>query len=290
MIKVGILISYDYKYAFTCIKQIYDAVDEIYLAIDENYKTWNGATIEIPESFFTSLKEFDYKRKVIIYKDNFYVPNLSTMENETRERELLAKRMGKGWICQIDADEYVYDFEILQKFLLQNKYISKIGKTYPITYTGNLITLFRKLNNGYLYIENNEQVPFVSNTPEYTKARNNLKSRYIKTNINIIHQSWAREETEILTKIKNWGHNTDFDVDEFFRFWQNINEENYIQFKNFHPLTASTWNELKYIEAKDIEEFIEKYAQKNPQRTPIYFSKTDKYKLILKDWLGKKSN
>src|SRR5690606_41171415 len=61
---------------------------------------------QVAPSFYDWLKEFDSEKKIQIYKDDFYIPELSAIENDTRERTLLSEKMGVGnWLVQVDADE-----------------------------------------------------------------------------------------------------------------------------------------------------------------------------------------
>jgi len=87
IIKAGFLISYDYEYLKIALPLIYscDDISEIYLAIDQNFKTWNGEDFTLPDSFFQWIKDFDTKKKITIYRDNFYVSELSTIDCDTRE-------------------------------------------------------------------------------------------------------------------------------------------------------------------------------------------------------------
>ena len=64
MIKVGYLVSYDYKMLLTSIEQLYSHVDRIYIGIDKSGKTWSGNHFEIPESFFDEIKQFDSNGKI----------------------------------------------------------------------------------------------------------------------------------------------------------------------------------------------------------------------------------
>lgn len=41
-VKIGFLISYDYKYIYDALKIIYDYADEIILAVDKSRLTWAG--------------------------------------------------------------------------------------------------------------------------------------------------------------------------------------------------------------------------------------------------------
>ena len=42
LIKVGMLIAYDYQYAYHSIPLIYDHADQITLAVDEHQRSWAG--------------------------------------------------------------------------------------------------------------------------------------------------------------------------------------------------------------------------------------------------------
>jgi len=265
MIKVGYLVSYDYNMLLTSIKQLYNYVDGIFIAIDKDRKTWSGNDFELPQSFFDEIKSFDLKNKIKFYFDSFYVPELTPMECETRERNMLLMKMGKGWLIQLDVDEYIYDFEKVAKYLNKYWYLTLFPKFTPIVFRGKLLTLYRQLPDGYLYIENNENFSFITNQSNYTYTRNNKKVRNHYSNINVIHQSWARTEDEIQMKIKNWGHRDDFDTQQYFEFWRNLSSANYMNYKNVHPIVPEVWNELHFLKSASIDEFIVKYASNNFQ-------------------------
>jgi hypothetical protein len=265
MIKVGYLVSYDYNMLLTSIKQLYDYVDGIFIAIDRDRKTWSGNDFEIPQSFFDEVKSIDSKNKIEFYFDNFYISELSPIECETRERNMLLKRMGKGWLIQLDVDEYVYDFSKVAKYLKKYWYLTLFPKLTPIVFRGKLITLFRQLIDGYLYIENNERFSFITNQSNYTYTRNNHTVKNHYTNINVIHQSWARTEDEIQMKILNWGHRDDFDTQKYFEFWKNLSSSNYMNYENVHPIVPEVWDKLYFLPSASIDEFISKYESNNLQ-------------------------
>lgn len=264
-IKLGYLASYDYLMFFTSVKQVYNHVNKIYVAIDKERKTWSGNIFEIPDSFFNEVKQFDTQNKIEFYFDNFYVAGLSPIECDTRERNMLLEKMGKGWLMQLDVDEYIYDFKTISKYLKKYWYMTLFPKLTPIVFCGKLVTLYRQLPGGYLYIENNERFSFITNQSNYTYIRNNDKVKNHYSNINVIHQSWARTENEIQTKIKNWGHRDDFDTQKYFEFWRNLSSTNYMNYKNIHPISPEIWNELKFLPSNSIDEFIEKYSTNNMQ-------------------------
>jgi hypothetical protein len=149
-----------------------------------------------------------------------------------------------------------------------------------------LVTLYRELPDGYLYIENNEQFPFITNQNNNTHTRNNSKIRNFQTNIKVIHQSWARSEDDILTKIKNWGHRDDFDTMKYFQFWRSLNSNNFKDIVNFHPISPDVWNKISYLPSNDINEFIREYSKKNEQDL-ILFPIKKIFKSAVKKILGK---
>ena len=265
MIKVGFLVSYDYSLFLISVKQLYNDVDKIFVAIDKERKTWSGNKFVIPNSFFDEVKQFDTQNKIEFYFDAFYVEDLSPIECDTRERNMLLKRMGNGWLIQLDIDEYVYDFKKITNYLRRNWYLTVFPKLTPIVFRARWITLFKKLSDGYLYVENNESFPFITNMQHYEVCRSNGSIRNHNLNFKVIHQSWARSEDEIYFKINNWGHCDDFDTQRYFEFWKSLNSTNYKECKNIHPLSPEVWNELHFLQSSSIDEFIEKYKLNNKQ-------------------------
>ena len=117
-IQVGFLVSYDYDLLRNAIPLVYDFADSIFQRqiLIEKHGTVN--LLILKNNFFGWIKEIDIKDKIIIYEDNFYQPNLTTMQCEVRERKLLANKMGIGnWIVQLDADEYFINFARFTRFL-----------------------------------------------------------------------------------------------------------------------------------------------------------------------------
>jgi hypothetical protein len=286
MIKVGYLLSYDYDLIFTSINQIYVEADKIFIAIDVNRRTWSGNDYELPSSFFENIELLDYKNKIQIYEDNFYISELTPIECETRERNLLLKKMGRGWLIQLDVDEYVYDFKTLTNYLNKYWYLTLFPKYTPVVFKGKLITLFKQTEEGFLYIDNDEKFPFITNLNEYEFTRYITKVRNHFVNVNVVHQSWARTDDEIQTKIKNWGHRDDFNTQHYFEFWKNISSSTYMNYNNIHPISPEVWNKLHFLPSKSIEEFINKYSIRNEQIL-INLSKMKMFKSMVKKIIGR---
>lgn len=267
LIKVGYLISYDYKYLFNSLPLVYPFADVIVLSLDKNRKTWSGNQFDIPELFFEQIKAFDTENKIKIYEDEFYLEGYDTpMELETRQRNLMSNFMQLGgWHLQIDVDEYPIDFKKIIDFLKSNKFLLKLKEYVCVNVLCEWITLYKYDEYGFYYVNPIVEKFYVAtNNPNYNKARV-VKGKNLVLNEYFIHQSWARSEAEIQQKVENWGHAKDFDTNLVLDNWKKLNKENYTEFINFHPLIPKTWTSVKFIEAKNIKEFIEKLSIESPK-------------------------
>lgn len=285
LIKIGYLLSYDYKFIFKSLELVYEHADDIVISYDKNSKTWNGNHVVIPDLVFEEIKKIDTQNKIRFYADAFYVEEYSTMELETRQRNLMATFMGiGGWHLQIDSDEYVYDFKKLAKFLRKHSYLTKNPEKTPLNLLVNLAVLFKQNESGYFVVHPfNEACFMITNQPQYVQARMPENDKTLILDFIAIHQSWARSNDEIVEKINNWGHINDFDVNVFFQKWKNLNEANYKEYLNFHPLPGSSWERLEFFKSKNIGEFLTKFEKKYPQNEltlPLNFTK--KIKLYLR--------
>lgn len=287
IIKIGYLLSYDYSYIFTSLKHIYNDVDSIVISYDENNKTWAGNDVFIPESFFSEIKAIDIHHKIIFYKDSFYIPGMQPMELETRQRNKMAEKLGlSGWHIQIDGDEYAYDFKKISQFLRTNRFLLKNPEKNPFNFQVNFVTLFKHNEEGFFVITPfEEKCMLITNYPQYEYARLTNKGRTLPLDYYLIHQSWARDEKEIVEKINNWGHKNDFDTSQFLDLWKELNANNYKTFKNFHPLDKAQWKELSFFPAKNIDEFISTFSKEYPQKNlHLDLSWTKKIKMLVRSW------
>jgi len=260
-INVGFLLAYDYSLLKLSLQYVYRYADKIVLAVDQNLKTWAGNRFEIDDDFFDWLNKFDVDDKIKIYRDNFYMANLSAMENETRERNMLATKMGEGFCIQLDADEFVIDFEGMCIYLKQHE--NKFLRKNNIQICAYWIDVYKKIDNGFLLIK--ETTPFYlgTNSPNYIRGRKNRKQQKWYIPFQVMHLTWGRSEEELRFKVNNWGHNNDFDGDKYVDFWKSINVENYMNQsevlgskKSFHPFNDKLWKELIHIKANSILELF----------------------------------
>ncbi len=253
LIKVGFLVSYDYNFIKTSLPLVYESADKIVLAIDKDRLSWTGNQIHINNDFFEWIKNADTGNKIEIYEDNFYAKGLTAMECDTRERNMLAKYMGEGgWHVQIDADEYFVDFSDFVKFL----YSVEQAHDGDISVECEWIVLFKKTKNGYLLINKGGFMPMATTNPQYQAARIVKNQKTFIYPQRIIHDSWARSDEEMLMKLTNWSHHNDFDTMKYYNFWLSLNDQNYKNIKNFHPLNPLYWPGLEYIQAENIQALL----------------------------------
>jgi hypothetical protein len=161
----------------------------------------------------------------------------------------------------LDVDEYVIDFKPLIKILSRLWYLNLFPRLTPIQISGKWITLFKKSDNAFYYIDNKEQFPFITNVDFVTYARINDRIFNYKSDIPVLHQSWARGNDEIYEKVVNWGHKDDFDSSKYFDFWKSINDDNFSTFLNFHPFQRNVWNKLSVAHFKSEEELIKNFKK-----------------------------
>ena len=256
-IQVGFLMSYDYKLLKNSIPLVYKEADAITIALDENLRTWSGERFEVEDNFFDWLTAFDKKKKVQVYRDDFFLPNLNPMENEVRERKKLASKMGTGnWIIQIDSDEYFLDFKgFTEELKLRNKYLENPEKN-PIQIAGYYINLYKYTEDGILYVSEPRNQKFATNYPNYVTGRN-TQERVIYVPSMVIHECLSRTEEEIRTKFNNWGHAHQVKVEKFLGKWRKIDQSNYQQFEDFFYLEPEKWKRLNFAEGKSMTEILE---------------------------------
>jgi len=262
-IKVGICLAYDWEYLYNSLPLIYPYSDKICLSLDKDRISWGGSKYDFNDkAFYQFVHDFDKGNKIIIYEDDFHLPAIKPMENEVRQRNKIAEKLGAGgWHIQLDTDEYFVDFKGFTEYLRNFKSERKVNIVCP------WYTMFKETDNGFLYVgfdelEKVEFIPIATRVPNYEYGRSNGYFN-IKTNFYILHQSWARSESQILEKINNWGHKGDFDAQKYFERWKTLNESNYKEFVDFHPAIPEVWRKLDYREGKEIISLV-KSIKNNP--------------------------
>lgn len=270
-IQVGFLVSYDYELLKNAIPQVYKDSDTIFLAIDKCRKTWKGQSFFIDDNFFQWLESIDIDHKIEIYEDNFYFPELTTMQCEVRERKMLAKKMGVGnWLIQLDADEYFLDFKSFVVFLKSKNHFLENPVNNPVQVSPFLINLYKRIEGGFLYVDKATKVMVATNYPDYKTGRN-TKAQVIYQDSLILHECLSRTKEELLMKFSNWGHDVDVCIDNFIKKWEEANETNYKVMNDFFYLEPSSWKSLEFVKGDSFSEVFENFEKKNGFRRSGFF-------------------
>lgn len=257
-IKVGFCVAYDWYLLEYSLPLIYDHSDIICLSIDRNRISWSGLEYKFDDqNFFNLIKKIDRQGKINILEEDFSLNTLKPMANEVRQRNRMAEYMGSdGWHIQLDCDEYFVKFN---EFI---NYISSLSdeKVKNANICCAWVILYKRTDNGFLFVDPEKKknmffIQIATKNPKYEYGRRNGNFN-IYTPFYLIHQSWARSENEILEKIQNWGHSSDFDSKAYFVKWKAINDKNYNLERNLHPATPSLFPSLRYIEGKTIGNMI----------------------------------
>lgn len=263
-IHVGFLLSYDYALLKNSLPPVYQAADRIFLAKDKEMRTWKGQKFSIDPEFFEWLKAFDTEHKIEIYEDDFYLPELSTIENDTRERTMLSQRMGIGnWLIQVDSDEYFIDFEKFVTQLRQYDHYLDHPERNKIQIFAFWFIIYKYTEQGILYVDAPMKAAFATNYPNYKCARR-TNERVIYVDSVVLHESVARTESELRFKLENWGHNVDVHQG-FLPKWLAVNEHNYEQMRDFYYIEPNRWKKLNYFPTRDLSE-IKKLIAQSPDR------------------------
>lgn len=257
-IKVGFCVAYDWELLRYALPAVYTYADVICLSLDVNLRSWSGKKFSFDKTAFRKfVSEIDTRKKIGIYEDDFSLPDLSPAANEVRQRNLIGKFLGEGgWHIQLDCDEYFLDFGNFVKYL-----DSLSSRKDKINVMCPLITLFKKTSDGYLMIQPGDEsefeyAPIATRFPLYEFGRKNGYFN-IYTNFAIVHQSWARSREEIVSKLQHWGHSKDFDPNRYIELWDRLNDSNYLELRNFHPIRSELWPALKLLRATDETHLLE---------------------------------
>ncbi len=268
MIKTGFCVSYDWQFLKNSLPRVYEASDKICLAVDANRMSWGMQPFEFDEqAFLEFVKSVDHHQKVIIYQDEFSVQENNARANCNRHRTMIADKLGPGgWHIQVDSDEYFLDFPGFTEFLKKLN-PSPTGREKPFNVLANWIPLYKKLDDGYLYVDFEgqlpEMAPFASTRPQYDRARHNGFFNVISPYY-VVHETWARSEEQLWFKLNNWGHaaeelNQEGAKEVYFDRWKSLNKSNYRDFKNVNATNPAAWPGLNYSKGRNIDEFLEDF-------------------------------
>lgn len=268
-IKVAFCVAYDWEMLKVSLPLVYEHSDLICLGLDKDRHAWSCKPYKFDEdAFYTFVKAIDTHNKIIVYEDDFSLPDLDSRQNCNRHRHLMADKMGHGgWHLQIDADEYFLDFGGFVRELKKIDANPSPDKK-PINICCPFVPLIKRTSTGYLYVDfdqnSPEIIPIATNKPDYQRARQNGHFNHFVPSY-VIHETWARSEDELWFKINNWGHSAEeLKVIQprlsYFHLWKALDENNYQYIHNFHPAKAEVWPSLGHIQAEDIHKLLKQFT------------------------------
>jgi hypothetical protein len=244
--------SYDYELLKKSIPPVYALSDNIFLAMNHQQRTWSGNHFEVDPSFYDWLEAFDVDKKIHIYKDNFYVPEINGIKNDTRERYMLALEMGIGnWLVQVDSDEIFIDFEKFVKRL--RKYDSYLDNPKNTRYSSRFPHQRLQIPRRRFALHRQTHQTHARHELTNYKVAKNTRERIIYAEDYILHEGLARTEEELLLKLNNWSHKHEMNPN-FLDKWRKANKDNYHEIKDVFYLEPEIWKDLAYLPSKDLTE------------------------------------
>ena len=270
-IQVGYLVSYDYELLKNSLPTIYKESDTIFLAIDKNRKTWKGDSIEINPDFFDWIKTFDVDNKIVLFEEEFYVPTLTTMQCEVRERKMLAEKMGIGnWLIQLDSDEYFYDFEKFVGYLKSKNKFLENPQSQIVQICCFKINLYKYVEGGVMYVDKLDKFMVATNYPNYKIGRHG-KCRSIYVDSVSLHDCLSRSRSELEQKLDNWGHNEDINKEEFLKKWDSVNVSNYKNIRGFFYLDPMHWKTIEFMKGNSLQELLINFKSSDTIKISPFF-------------------
>ncbi|SHG87339.1 hypothetical protein SAMN04488109_2255 [Chryseolinea serpens] len=275
-IKVGFCVAYDWYLLEYALPLIYADATVIGLSIDQDRISWSGNSYPFDEAGFKALiTKLDPEKKIRVFEENYHLPDLTPMQNEVRQRNLMAKHLGEGgWFVQLDCDEYFLNFSGFVRYLR--------SLPFQLTRRANIccpwIILYKQTDEGFLYVDpleaaRTEFMQIATREPGYEYGRRNGNFN-LYVNFSILHQSWARSRAEIQEKINNWGHSDHFDKEKYFSFWDKLNASNFNEARDIHPIKPREWPRLKYVKGRSIPELLKNFplaAMPAYSRSKLFF-------------------
>jgi len=259
-------IAYDYKYAYPSIMSYYDIADWIVLAIDKDRISWNNQKYDFNfHDFLKKIKSIDKDKKISIFEGDFHKFK-TPIDNDTDERNLISKYIennlpdyDKNWyMIGIDSDEVLLNPKEFRIWLDENSYAlnDEEMKMHPVNRRrhSNVHALWYSVYKSYgdkvlVTLPHEWAMIGTKIVNSYRKCRYTSPAHELRSPLKILHYSWGRSRDEVLQKIRNWSHSSQFNIDNYFRVWDNVSLNNYSKLRNFHPLNVQgAWERLKLME------------------------------------------
>lgn len=259
------LLAYDADLIEESISSYVGIVDELLVGLDESRETWSGQKFELAPGIMPRLCAIS--NKVRIVEDMYFVPGLSPLDNDTRERNMLAAHSpDTNWFVSLDSDEILINADSFRGFLTQCRPDACV--------MGRAITVYKECSDSYLVIGKNGQIdlspiPLATDVCESFIAARYTKQERVMSPALVLHFTWARSEAELRRKFANWGHRDDFNTDEHLKLWMEADDTTASRYKNFHPLSPEAWPELIVVPKNALKSISEEIARGNREKVGV---------------------
>ena len=262
------LISYDAHMLPSSRRSYYNDVDEIVLGLDENRISWSQNSFVFDEKkLWSELKNIDVDNKIVIIEDNFHRSS-APIENDTHERNFLKHNCSTDWIFSFDADEILINpKEFFEDFC-------PIVQQYDdIELMFTWFLMYKSTNAGQLVISDETRKHIFKKDIQGFSAHRDLQTftycrwtnsqKKILSPLAIKHYSFSRSDSELKTKINNFGHSAESKQDPFYTTRQLVNEQNYKELLNFKTSgMGAQWPTLKLIPEEQLDAFLYEEAKR----------------------------
>jgi hypothetical protein len=253
----------------------YEYVAEIVVSYDESGRGWTGAPIDVA-TCLRRLREIDRAGKMRFCGGSFYRAELGPMGCDTFQRSAAIAAVGADadWVLQLDTDEVLPDPDALLAVLRCADEMGAFAVDWPMR------VLYQRLRDGrYLEVcdqDGSDRFEYpgsvavragaVLDHSRFTKeltvravvrgddrslqlrapaAPNERRIEIDSAQMAIIHNSWARSEASIRSKIASWSHNEGLKSRLYYHVRWRPTPYLWRWTRDFHPFARGLWPALK---------------------------------------------
>lgn len=253
----------------------YKVVTKIVISCDQNSRGWTGAPIRVND-VVVIVNSLDSEGKCIIHYGDYSTAefNRNPMAGETFQRNQALKVAAQygDWILQIDTDEIVSDLDSLLSWIDYADCNNFQAIEWP------LAVVYRQIGRKYLVVCANDGEPLyeypgsvavkpgcpviharrVAGKMLRLVVENDINSKSIQNKVEvnetrltclrrdqaIVHYSWSRTPSEILEKVRSWGHANGLTSYAYVVFVWLLSPLTYRFLRNIHPMSGPLWPRL----------------------------------------------
>jgi hypothetical protein len=259
----------------TSILSYYAHVHRIVVSYDTSGMGWAGRPIQVEECL-EALHEIDTDGKMVYVGGTFHIPSLDPIACDTRQRQIALREAEKeaDWVLQIDTDEVLPSFDVLQAALAEaedrdlpavewpmqvlyrrlrrQRYlaVASQARTLHVEYPGPIavkpgVTLAdcRRTSGRYLRmcVHGDRTSPQIGGMPGPDETR-----LYRLTPADVIwHNSWARSPRAVRRKVMSWGHASGFRGELYLASYWYPSPVSWRLLRNLHPFAQGLWPRLQ---------------------------------------------